>query len=364
MKDKYLNEIKAKLSRYQMDKAELEDILNDYSQMYDDGLDRGLTNQEVIEFLGSPEKVVSDLADSFKKITQPVRGRKLIALMPFISVIIFFISGFVYDLWNPAWLVFLLIPMTAILVDGANKKSRHTLTALSPFLATIIFILSGTIFKTWHPIWLIYFIIPVSAIITSSKEQSLLSTITALTPFIAIVTFFFLGTLFQLWNPGWLVFLIIPMVGILNEKNSVKAFWFEVCFIVAIVIYLYVGYAYSLWGYALFAFLIPILYGIFTGNLVISITGGRLDDALVLLFCVVLYVAFGIIFTTWASLWVIFFFVPIYAIFRYGTKKDWVVAISPFVATTIFYLLGYFFGLWYISWLAFLLIPIAGILRK
>lgn len=37
--------------------------------------------------------------------------------MPLITVIIFFILGFSFNLWNIAWLAFLLIPIVSILKD-------------------------------------------------------------------------------------------------------------------------------------------------------------------------------------------------------------------------------------------------------
>lgn len=50
---------------------------------------------------------------------------------------------------------------------------------------------------------------------------------------------------------------------------------------------------------------------------------------------------------------------------RKGKSKDHkLVALSPFIATIIFFGLGYYYDMWAVSWMAFLLIPITGILSE
>ncbi|MDP3131146.1 MAG: DUF1700 domain-containing protein, partial [Bacillota bacterium] len=60
MKKQYLSEIRTLLGRYVITALEIEDIINDYDRMYEDGLAKGMNDAEVIDFLGKPEKVVRD----------------------------------------------------------------------------------------------------------------------------------------------------------------------------------------------------------------------------------------------------------------------------------------------------------------
>ncbi|MBU1145371.1 MAG: DUF1700 domain-containing protein [Firmicutes bacterium] len=365
MKSKYLAEIKKSLEKYEIESEEILDILNDYDQLYDDGLSRGLSDESVIAFLGTPEKIVKELTEGIKHIEKPKKGSKLIALTPFISLVIYFILGFYFQVWHPGWLVFFLIPVTAIIVEMGHQKDKHITTALSPFFTVITYLIIGFTYNIWHPTWLIFLIIPVLAIVNSRNERTSLQIITALTPFIATITFFSFGFYLDLWNPIWLVFFIIPMVGVLNDSNKTKIIIYEFLFALSISIYLFLGYTYGLWGYALLAFLIPFVYGISKNDIQIDIFHEGKEEWIVFLLCLVVYVTLGIIFkTTWAYLWVIFFLVPVFAIVKHGPKKQLFVPISPFLATTIFFLLGYFFELWSISWIAFLIIPVAAILNN
>ncbi|MFA6649587.1 MAG: DUF1700 domain-containing protein [Candidatus Izemoplasmatales bacterium] len=364
MKDKYLKEIRMLLGQYEISRNEIDDIISDYSQMYDDGKDRGLSDTEIIDYLGKPEKVVDELGESYERRAKPERRRsnKIIALMPFLCTIAFFILGR-YGYYHPGWVVFLLIPVSGIIFGMAGKNRRHLLIALSPFLTTGVFLTIGFVFHIWHPTWLVFLAIPVIAILSSWKTMRPLELLTALSPFVAVTAFIILGE-FGYWNPGWLVFLIIPMIGILNMKNRTRAIWFEITFIVAIGIYLYCGYALGRWDYGALAFLLPIIYSIMINDFQFEFFKRDLPVKITAIIVIIVYFVGGILFNSWSYLWLVFLLIPVVAILAKGHRHNWFVAISPFIATTVFFVLGYFFDLWTIAWLAFLLIPIAGILKK
>jgi len=371
VKRTYLAELKELLNDLEMSSTERNDILLDYARMYDDGLERGLDDAGVIDRLGTPEKVADALRDEYHSLPKHQKDGRIVALMPFLSVIAYFILGYYYDLWSTGWLVFLSIPMVAILSSAIRGRKRHLLTALSPFIATVTYLGIGFGLDTWHPTWLIFLIIPVIAILNSFKAydvigrgKGILEQITALSVFIAITVFVLLGTYQGLWNPGWLVFLIIPMLGILTDKSLIKKVLFELCFIIAIAFYLYVGYTYGEWWFGALGFLLPFGFGVMTQDIKISFTPGGILLKVIILLAIVLYFAGGILLDAWGYLWMVFLLIPMVAIVKNGPKKHHIVALSPFIATIIFYSLGYFFGLWEISWLAFLLIPITGILVK
>lgn len=366
MKRTYLNDIRELLQEKNFERKDIEDILADYSQLYDDMIANGLSNEETMAKLGTPRAIVEELSSERRTtfVKQPMKGRKLIALSPFIATILFFVLGFAADLWHLSWMAFLLIPMTAIVVEGLNKRwKKHFLTPLMPFAAVLIYMGLGFGLQLWHPGWLVFLSIPVVAIL-ESRQRNVLSTLTALSPFMAILAFFILGE-FGLWQPGWLVFLAIPMIGILNGKNWGKIIVFELSFLIAIGLYLYIGYVMGEWTLAALSFLIPVIYGVLSGDIQIRFFQGDWFSKITVILTIAVYVAMGILFpTTWAWLWVIFFLVPVQAIVRKGGKENILVAVMPFVATTIFYLVGFFVpGAFAYSWLAFLLIPMAAILK-
>lgn len=89
--------------------------------------------------------------------------------VPIIAVITFMILGLFWGLWHPGWLVFLLIPVVYFLwpekIDG-KWTIRPTLRKFPyPVLATFIFLLLGFLLDGWAWAWLIFLTIPIWAII-------------------------------------------------------------------------------------------------------------------------------------------------------------------------------------------------------
>jgi len=317
MKQQYLEQLRVLMSRYDIQSDELKDIINDYDQMYEDGLSRGLTHEEIYAFLGSPEKVVDDMRDSYSYVEYKSKkhNSKLIALMPFIAVILFFTLGMGFGLWHPGWLVFLLIPVVAIILEA---------------------------------------------------RTSFLSTLTALSPFIATTIYFLIGVLYHVYHPTWVIFLIIPMIGALNSQKKGLAYGFILTMLVSIGLYLYLGYVYGEWNYSGFVFLLPIAYGLITGQITIGITHNRMGKqmALTVIAAIVIFFTVGYFFNAWAWIWMIYLGIPVMAILLNVKNKNRIVALMPFISVILFYSLGYFFSLWAFSWIAFFLIPVVAIIKN
>jgi uncharacterized membrane protein len=363
MKKEYLDHLKRKLEEFEADKADIRDILDDYGQLYDDALSRGMDDDGVFDLLGNPDDVAHELLETLRLKRPAQIRRKFIALMPFVSVIAFMLLGLLGDLWDPGWLVFLSIPMTAILLGARGTRSK--IAALSPFVAIITFIILGQ-FDLWHPGWLVFLVIPVAGILTGTSQKR---SVVAIMPFISVVAFVFLG-LEGLWNPGWLVFLSIPMTAVLFSKDKVKTVVYETLFIIAIVTYLWVGYTYGQWAYGALAFLLPVIYGVMTEDIVFFADFPKdpvhrrraMIVILVSLLATVIFVITGMMFGAWGYMWQVFLLIPVTGIIVSGHFR--VTAIAPFVATILFFSLGYFLDGWTWSWLVFLLIPMAGIIEN
>lgn len=63
---KYLEDLKKELSKRKFKKHEIEDILNDYQEMIDQGISEGLSEEELEKKFGSPEKVARELSDDYE----------------------------------------------------------------------------------------------------------------------------------------------------------------------------------------------------------------------------------------------------------------------------------------------------------
>lgn len=363
MKQKYLNALREALNEHQASKKDIDDILSDYAQLYDDAIASGKSDEEAWTMLGEPKEVVDDLRDTLQRKKEKNIKTKIIAVMPFISVLTFFVLGFYADLWHPGWMVFLAIPMTAILLQTRLKEG---LVALMPFLSVIAFLILGWGFGLWHPGWLVFLSIPVTAILlnTGIKELPV-----AISPFVATIAFLILGFYYNLWNPGWLVFLIIPMLGILHEKNLAKMLAYEGTISLAIAFYLYMGYVYGSWTYGALGFILPVAISLILGDMhfgFYDLSGYDRKRAMIMasvvIAAVAVFLVLGFLLNGWPWAWQVFLLIPVFAIIFFDKFR--LTALMPFFAVILFFSIGYFANAFHISWLAFLLIPIVAIFEN
>lgn len=316
-KKQYLDNLNDVLVAHQVKTEEIKDILSDYEQMYDDALERGLTDEDVSNLLGKPKQVYEELRDTLSQKSSKRHQDKIIALTPFIAVITFMLIGLTTDIWHPTWMVFLLIPITAILLN------------------------------------------------TSKKEK-----IVALSPFVAIIIFMLVGTYTSYWNPTWLIFLIVPIASMIYEKNNVKRIFFIGSLLIASGFYLIMGYVYHDFMIGLFGFLLPAIVILYFAELkfeVIIKDPLKRKNGIIFFMIIVLslaaFLSLGLFAAGWGYSWMFVLLIPISSIFLFDKSKK-ITPFMPFVAVIIFYSLGYFFGLFEISWIAFLLIPIVAVIEN
>lgn len=366
MKNEYLLQLKTLLDRYEMDQDEKQDILNDYSDMYDNWIDRGMSIEEVEEKLGKPKSIIRSLVEGYKKIPKPSDNRtKLIAVSPFISLIAFFVLGFGFNEWVYSWMVFLFIPVIAIIVEMTRDKDPHVTTALSPFAASIAYYILGMQYGLWHPGWIVFIIIPILGVFNSRKDMDFKTLITALSPFAALIAYLYIGEM-GYYHPGWLIFLIVPFIGATHEKPFGKALFIMTSIVFGAALYLYIGYEFDEWYLGGFAFLPLIVFYIYNGNIVIFASDEDVPKGykIAVLVSGIAYLIVSLLTQAWLITWLIFLIIPVYAINREVSGNERTIALTPFLSLTIFMLLGYFLGAWAWAWLAFLIIPITAIIKE
>ena len=365
MLNEFIGKLESLLNQYDISEQEKQDILDDYRQIIDDGIGKELSDMTIMEMIGSPEKIVSELGlhQKHSSTTKSHGGEKLIALSPFISLIIFFVLGITKNLWHPGWMVFLLIPVTAIIVELFGKDN-YVLTALSPFISFIIFMLLGSKYNLWHPGWLIFFIIPLLGIIESKKEMDNLEFVTALSPFISLIAFILIGYYTGEYKYTWLLFLLVVFLGIFHEYSSKSKLILFTTLFLSTGLYLVLTYYYS-WQIGLLAFIIFVVAGIYTNTINIFINGNLNKlDLFIVFMSFTSFICVGYFLDLWEISWLLLLLIPITMILKYQKAKPILTPLSPFISLIIFMILGYFFDLWYISWLAFLLIPVTAIVEN
>lgn len=75
-----------------------------------------------------------------------------------IVTVVFLLLGSIYDVWHPAWLLFLLIPIEITLLEAFKKK--NPMLFAYPVLTVLLFFICGIFYDAWHPGWIWFITIP------------------------------------------------------------------------------------------------------------------------------------------------------------------------------------------------------------
>lgn len=145
-------------------------------------------------------------------------------LVSLITVACFLLLGFTVGRWELIWLILLIIPVTAIIVDivTKNKDFSGAIVGIVSILAAVIFCLLGFIAHLWFIAWTVFLAIPVTAVIIDAvKKKDLSGGIMALISILCVAAYILLGFCLGLWHPGWMIFMIIPITAIII--NIIKA---------------------------------------------------------------------------------------------------------------------------------------------
>ena len=341
-KRKFLADLEERLEDKEFEFKEIERIVNDYETMIEDAIEDGKNEAEFIETLGSVREIVNDLIKTLPSVKR--REHVLVALSPFIATIAFFLIGFFYGAWHPGWLVFLGIPIVAVITESRNPKR---FIGLFPIVYTVIYILSGT-----------YGLVNVPFITNFIDYNNGPTSI----------------QIGMLWHPLWAGYLYTAVLGYLFDETLRRKLIGLLSFVLVtayIGLELFNGFAF--WHLLLIAAFVVLAIAEGTIKLVIDIKLETKKDRTIglvtlgsAILLTILYFIFGFLFSTWGVMWVIFLLIPMVAIGLsqiLETKKFEFTAYTPFIATILFFLTGYYFDLFAISWLFFLLIPIAGVIE-
>ncbi len=128
----------------------LDALLNTENDAYVlDGADAEQSEEEAPKKL--PKTPVQKKADSLLKFP-----------FPLVVVIVYLIFGFAGDIWHPSWLVFLLLPIYYHLAGALEIRSRKArlLAMPVPEVILLVYLLLGFLGGLWNPSWVIFLLIP------------------------------------------------------------------------------------------------------------------------------------------------------------------------------------------------------------
>lgn len=367
-KETYLSYLKDILDTFDISEEEKATILEDYEGMIDDAIAEGNHAEALETLFGDREQIKKQLEETYpkkKKKKKTMRCTEAInGVMPFITLAIFVLLGVLYDAWHPGWMVFLLIPLTAILLEVINTESINKLYSLIPVSTLVLYLVLGLFYSLWHPGWLVL-TIGFMAVILFTPSLRMLHRLTAISPFIALNIYILTGHFTGVYSPTWTVFLLTVFLGILNEERIHHKWLLEGLLALSLGVYLLLGYFLEDWTLALFSFLIFIIPAIFTGHIHVKIHGfSTWVEKTTLILSIVVFFLWGYFLDAWAVAWVVFLTVPSMSVILHAKGRDSLVPITVFLSIVAFYLIGYYTGYWNLAWLVFLSIPVVAIVQE
>ncbi len=82
----------------------------------------------------------------------------------FLCIGFYFLLGIVFHAWHPTWIIFLLIPLVACLSTcwGSKNKIRGGISGAVLFASIIVYLLCGFYARLWQVMWLLFLLVPIT----------------------------------------------------------------------------------------------------------------------------------------------------------------------------------------------------------
>lgn len=74
------------------------------------------------------------------------------------AIVIYIVIGVCFNLWHPAWILFLLIPVVSTLFEAVRRRNANLFAY--PCLVIFLFLYAGFVHFLWHPAWVLFLTIP------------------------------------------------------------------------------------------------------------------------------------------------------------------------------------------------------------
>ena len=140
------------------------------------------------EILTPPENIIQTeqipIEETVLPAEEAVQERKgafksFVAAYPVFVLIFFLLAGFLFNLWDTAWLMFLTIPIVSVLYKAsgegqydASKTLSRLLKFYYPGIVATVYLNIGVIFHLWHPTWILFLTIPLFYIFKAQNKSN------------------------------------------------------------------------------------------------------------------------------------------------------------------------------------------------
>lgn len=92
---------------------------------------------------------------------------------PIFIALAYLVMGIVWDLWHPAWILFITIPIYYSMAGWFHGKRRHIFWKAFPFPVFVVclFLLLGCVWDLWYIAWVLFLTIPLYYPIVSWADR-------------------------------------------------------------------------------------------------------------------------------------------------------------------------------------------------
>ena len=103
---------------------------------------------------------------TFNKKTNNKISTKIRKILPILSLMAFFLCGFLIDNgWTWSWALLLISPFIESFLKLKNKSIKKAIASLLDMIIIILVIFLGCYFHIWSWCWVFFFLIPIAHII-------------------------------------------------------------------------------------------------------------------------------------------------------------------------------------------------------
>jgi hypothetical protein len=145
-------------------------------------------------------------------------NKRILAVVPLLSIMLFLIAGLYYDRWDIGWTFFLLIPISSILL---TNKPWKRLSEMMPLITLLVFLWIGLGTGYWHPGWIVFLLIPIVNLIVERRINA-----RKMVGILVVAAYITIGFVFDEWGRAWIIFFLIPIINTLffPQKNAYFSF--------------------------------------------------------------------------------------------------------------------------------------------
>ncbi len=102
-----------------------------------------------------------DNSENKNVVKNEITKKLMVSRLPItlITVFIYLVLGFFFDLWHPGWIVFIMIPVLMSFISAIQNK--NALRFFYPVLVCAVYLVLGCVWGLWHPWWILFLTVPI-----------------------------------------------------------------------------------------------------------------------------------------------------------------------------------------------------------